>query len=247
MISSTHQAILSKAQKLRAMTQGAGASEAEAAMAAQVLARLIAEHSITETELSVRQDAKGYAFTEYDLFVPDDGVFMLLLRGIARAYHCRFHFRQRKEDLLELGFPQKFIRFSIFGAELDREATVGLFHICYLAVATETESYSKTLGRVKGKVQSLRDFQVGMIERLTARITPTHSQAPTTGTALLVLKDQLVTDAYAQALRAKGIRLRQATGPRVSSSSSAYSAGQSAGSRVDLGGKKLSSQRLLPN
>jgi hypothetical protein len=222
-------AIIAKIQKLRAMTIQNGASENEASVAAAAIARLMAEWDISQSEADVRREASRCGQDYFCILRESPHEWRQVEIGIKRLFHLKVWASQFSEDILGLGWPQYFTKISFFGLPADVEAGRSLAEICHTAIANESLAESNRMGRAKGKAQYLASFRYGMAERLKERIIELIPVVPT-GTGLIVLKNQLVTEEFAKL----GISLRN-EGIRIQLNPTAFAAGQTAAGRVNLG------------
>lgn len=237
--------IIERIRKLQKMTLAAGCTENEAANAAALVAKLIAENNIGMDELRLRRDATGCIKDCHVELRGSEHDWVAIGKTLARTFGTRCWYSTDYEDVLELGFCTPTLRLWFFGLPADVEACVTIATICSYAVSTASGAFTVTQrGRGKGKAQACREFRFGMIARLAERITelrPTIEAS--TGTALVVVKTQLVNEEFLKL----GMRLRTVARPTINTSSAAYASGRTAGSRVDLGrGKVPTSRQALP-
>lgn len=236
-------ALLGRLRKLQSMTVANGCSEAEAHTALGILARLLAEYQIDDTELSLReaipQGCETASFEEIAKGVRD---WSECAWPIAKLFHCRAWRQRRVEDLLGLGIDVEFTRINFFGLPEDTAAAVTMLQIVNVAISSETERWLVRQGKPRrGKLGGenyagvVASFRAGMIVRLRERILelcPSPASGQSSGRALLSLKDQLVTEEFAKL----GLRLRVGRNAlRGVASAGAFAAGQKAGSGVRLG------------
>jgi hypothetical protein len=238
----TRDEILSRIRKLSRMTTENGCSEAEAALANAKLSALLEEHNLTVTEAQLREDSHRLVEDEFCEINATRDNWLVVCGPIAKLFHCQAYSTSRTEDSLGLGILTPIQAVKYFGFETDVAAAIAMTQICFSAIRHGVTTFSQST-RGKRKAQ---DFELGMGRRLAERIRELAPKAaPATGQALMVVKDQLVTDAFAQHLRSQGIRLGKSRG-REAGNSAAYSAGQSAGSNVDLNAhQKVSGTRAL--
>lgn len=238
---SARSSIIAKIQKLRAMTTEAGASENEASMAAAAIARLMAEHNISQTEASIRSEAASCHRTHFHVMADAPLEWREYTVGAIRKLFTIQTWRETvQEDLLDLGTPQKLIKFSFFGLPADVAAAVALSEIIHLAITAEVFKELQTLKarRLKAPERKdwLRSFRIGMAVRLSERIKALiPAPQPSTGTGLMVLKSQLVTAEFAKL----GINIGPGRMVPVEVHPQGYAQGQASANRVDLGGAKV--------
>lgn len=223
---SDRDAIIARIQKLRKMTETAGATEAEAQTAIAMIAKLMAQHGLTETETQLKADAEGM-ITDY-IILWQTGVdeWSMLPAAIGKLYHTRPYYQRGTEDILEIGQMTSCTYVKFFGYPIDVAAACATMQLCATAVNVESCAF-------KGRAIDKYSFRKGMIDRLRERIqeitTQRDATAPT-GTGLMVLKNQLVREEFAR------------VGPRLGNThicdravnASAVAAGRAAGERVDL-------------
>jgi hypothetical protein len=227
-------ALIEKIRKLSKMTQANGASESEAAMAAKTMSRLIEEYNISSSELEVRADANGCIKDSFSAMrgmdIWTDGCW-----DIGELFHCKVWRSKGNMELMDdLELPS--IEMNFYGFPQDVEAAVSLCRIIYIAVQHATISFTKSTGLRKSKARDLKieSFALGMAQRLRERVRelippPVLSQ----GRGLMVLKDQLVTDKFAEYCRLNGLTFGHARERRIADPN-AYHAGRAAGANVDL-------------
>lgn len=228
------EALVSRIRKLSKFTTQAGCTEGEAALALAKVRALIAEHNVTQDELSVRFEASRCItdeFVELNATVSDWTQICLPLSAL---YSTRcWYSKKDNADPLGIGMPMPIVQAKFFGLAADVAACIATCSIVYTAVSGEASKF-------KGHRIS---FRLGMIARLCERLREMKvaERMPTTGNALVVLKNALVTEEFARL----NLRLRDVQLKRTVSDGASYRAGASAGSRVDLGAGKVTGQRQL--
>lgn len=230
-MTTSRDAIISKLRKLSSMTTANGCSEAEAQAAAAVIARLMAEHAISQNEYSIRAEA---ASCTQDFFLDvcsELADWTLVCKPIAKLFGTKAWASAKTEDLLEIGLPITYHQITYFGLPADVAASLAMTTIISMAINTESTSWRKTH---RGKAQ---DFRMGMIDRFIERLAGlTPPPVPSSGTSLIVLKDQLVTEEYAKL----NMRLRANNRRFTTPNTPAYAQGRAAADRSDLGrGQRL--------
>lgn len=226
------QDIISRVRKFAAMTTANGASESEAAMAAKFLAKLIAEHNIQETELTLKADAKGCL---KDSFTALHGLdhWTEACWAIGRLFHCEVY-RSKTGIALADDFSVPTVEMNFYGYPQDVAACIALCRIIYLAVGQETNRYGKPMRKSREKTLKLNSFSLGMAKRLNERVNeliPPPQES--TGRGLMVLKDQLVTSEFADYCTANKLRIRPAVNVTVADYTS-FHAGRAAAANVNL-------------
>lgn len=220
---------IDRIRKLRRMTVANGCTEAEALLALQRIAELIATYDLTDSEVNLRQDRGSCTKGLYSELRSTHADWTLVCASIAKLFHCRAYQEFVFEDVFGLGTKEKILQVVFFGYPQDVEACEAMTEICYTAINTE----SGKLKRPRKLI--LQSFRQGMIQRLRERIKDMAiAQAPVSGsTALIVLKDQLVTEEFAKL----NMRFRKTHTSTMSVDESAYAAGQAAADRVNLGNR----------
>lgn len=236
--------LIRRAQALAAMSHANGCSEAEAATAFAMLCALRTKHAIGDDEMSVRREAHDIltdSFSILEEHFADWGPHALgPIQGLL-SVRCRI--ASDYKDALGLGFPTMTVTIKFFGYPTDVAAAIAMAEIIHTAIATTTLVWSKST-KIKGKAK-LQSFRIGMAQRLGERINELKpkAQANSQG-ALIVLKDQLVTEAYAKEFGTGG-RTIQANTIRDAASASA---GRARANNIALGyaSEVGGSRRALP-
>lgn len=238
--------IIDRARKLAKMTQTNGASEAEATLAAKLLSDLTEEFGLTQTELTLKADAKGMIadfFQSLEKRRHKRGQtiappWATVGFATSKLFSTRAYLSTDHGDPFDLGISVPVIKLNFYGYPEDVAAAISLTTICYIAMTSSAE-------KEKTKEEQL-SFEIGMADRLKERILQLKAERETRfiGTSLIVVKDALVTQEYKNYLRDEGIRL-SSSAPSIPLNSAAYAKGQEAGSRVDLGQRaKINSPTL---
>lgn len=216
------EALAARVRKLSKMTTENGCSETEAAFAAQRIAEIMAAHALTQDELSLKADAAHCIQDEFIIFGQDFGDWPSLQASIARLYGTKpWVSKVRLEEIEDLGISHPVRPFVFYGMPYDVVACISTMSICYSAVSSAAE----------GERRKRADFASGMVARLCQRVNLLRPKF-TTGTALISLKDQLVTDEFAKLnIRLRGIR----RAVRIADPQ-AYAKGFAAGASVNLTG-----------
>ncbi len=143
-------------------------------------------------------------------------------------------------------------RIVIFGLRGDVEMARYLYDMLTAVIAAEVKAFDKREKDLRwqaiwnsGGDAQLRDrdgrsarmsFQVGMADRINGRLIQMAADLEpvaktASGTALVVVKNALVNEAYAKL----GLRLKTLTGGPSAHDMAAYGQGQEAGNKVNLG------------
>lgn len=175
-------------------TEARGATAAEAETFMRKARKLMREHNFTAEDLANQTDAcidfaQRTVRTGTEFNIIDE----IVLTTIAE-------FTETKVFKVEL--DGKFdIRF--FGYRVDTELATHLYRICLEALTTEWNKYKVRLGGLKMNAKAERKartaFQVGIALRLKERLIDLMNKDESTGTDLIVLKNQLVVAAFAAA------------------------------------------------
>lgn len=216
------EALYAKARKLAAMTVANGCSEAEAAFAASKLADLLREHNFTMDEATLREEA----FVRHRE-LHEDGVGRRLWKvanGVAHLTGCRYWHNTvaRSKNGVEVNF---------YGFEHEVEVAKYMLAICAHAMRSERDRLYALhkLRDEKTRKRIIVPFLDGMADSLRDRLRAMKPTAPP-GKGLVVLKDQLITKAMADA----GIKLRTITMAESHDYEGAYTDGVRAGLNVPL-------------
>lgn len=178
---------LEKVAALLAKTEQRGATEAEAAEAMRLARKIIADNNITADQI-VARDRACIDFTESvgrpsarQLTIVDQ----ILLNAIARFTDTKGYLVANSDGTTQPRF---------FGYRVDVELAAFIYAICSSAIATESDKYAAGI-QTNGRQKAVHNFRVGVAVRLRERLNDFHANDPTTGTDLIVLKNQLVTAA----------------------------------------------------
>ena len=123
--------------------------------------------------------------------------------------------------------------FNFFGMPEDVELAIFLMEVIYRAIENETRRFTKSPSYqlCSNRRRATTSFKVGLAQRLAERLVkPVKAAAASTGTALVVLKEQKVVDSY----NALGMKLKPWKNSTRVRDHHAYSAGRAAGDRVNL-------------
>lgn len=209
-------------QALQAKTQDNGCTEEEALAAAAKLGQLLEEHNLSIDEVGVRDETAECRKNE--VFAADDyaGTLVVGIKNFCGIIAYREH---------GAGHAGKYV---FFGTAHDVEIALYLYEICAEAMDNDWQSYMDRHGYSMKKRMS---FRAGFAHRVYDRLMEMKRERDernrkATGTALMVLKDQLVTEAFQRQLGIKLVKCRE--GRNMQADPSAYREGQSAGGRVNL-------------
>lgn len=235
----TRPELIERLRKLSKLTTQNGCTEHEANSALTKLMALMAEHGVAQSELHVREDVRGCIQDYFPDLSTKAQPWQYCVTTIAKLFTCRAWLSKGQEDVLDLGFEQEITFVKYFGTPTDVAACIALSSIICIAIRTESDLWSKGKRPNKNAVDS---FEMGMVNRLNERLRAMTPPPPiSNGKDLVVLKSQLVNAEYAKL----GLNLSKSHTRTSNLNAGAYHQGQSAASRVDLGGAKVSGQRLM--
>jgi hypothetical protein len=235
-----------KIRALAAKTVEAGATEEEALAAMNVVGRLLTQYNLSMNELDVRDASYRTIHMQIgrqkrhpvDHCVPS----IAALTGTKTWFHKRWG---TKADST----------YAFFGQEQDLQMAEYLFKLIMSAMASELQAFKQTeeyriqyyrtaLGdkghrsRTAGeRASACISFQRGMASRLAVRLHQMKKEqddalkAHSNCTALVVLKGQLIEDAFK---KQSGIKLRSARVGYHVGNLSAFAAGHEAGEKLNL-------------
>lgn len=223
-------ALIARIQKLAALANCAGATEAEALSAATKMQTLIADYNVTRDELSLRRDAKGCVCEFIYIANADKSNWQRIHDSIAKLFGCKSYRTRSQEDLLGLGFKEWIVTIHFFGLPEDVAAAKGFMIIMEQQCIAEIAKWNKTPDQRRMQ----KDFELGLFERLRDRILALiPPPVASSSRGLIVLKDQLVSNEWAQYLIDQDLKMRKNRGTSVADEG-AFTSGQSAANRVDL-------------
>jgi hypothetical protein len=229
--------------RIKALTEKTvanGCTEAEALSAAEMVGRLLERYALSMDEIEVR--SARCVQVEVELGSRRRGPIDGAIPATARFCDCKVWLAPAARagaggSVREQ--PRPGIRYIFFGFETDTALAAYLFVVIGRAIATETVAFKQANPRLKAirLRQASSSFQHGLVARVAARLDTMHEEREAsvralrvTGTALIVVKHQVVEDAF----RETKVRLvsMNGLGPRVSTKH--YEAGWAAGDRVNL-------------
>jgi hypothetical protein len=222
---------------LQAKTEDNGCTEEEALAAAAKLGQLLEEYDLAIDEVGLREDASQCR--KFEVFAADDyaGALITGLKHFCGIIAYR-----------NTGGEGHGGKYTFFGVPHDVEIALYLYEICAEAMERDWADYMEHYGYSMKKRMS---FRAGFSHRVYDRLMQMKRERDdrtraATGTALLVLKDQLVTQEFAQRFGIKLVKVRG--GGNAAADENAYRQGMSAGGRVNLnnplGGGGADSSRI---
>lgn len=205
-------------RELKNRTEDRGFTEAEALQAAKQLGELLEKYDLTIDEVGVKEDAAKCA--KNVVFAADNAASSFVT---AIGKFCSLIVYE------ETGGSTKFV---FFGTPHDLEIGIYLYEMLSDSVERDWADYSERFGYSMKKRMS---FRAGFANRVYTRLIEMKNERDArnraqTGTALMVLKNQLVTEEFQKQL---GIKLVKSRGT-VAADSHAYMHGQAAGNRTNL-------------
>ena len=225
--------------RIKALTEKTvanGCTEAEAMSAAEMVGRLLERYALSMDEIEVR--TARCVQVEVELGSrrrrPIDGT----VPAIARFCDCKVWLTPAAREGVS-GEKPKGIRYIFFGFETDTALAAYLFAVIDRAIKTETSGFKLANPRLKAiKLRrASSSFQHGLVARVAARLETMHAEREAavraqraTGTALMIVKNQVVEEAF----RETDVKLVNMYGLGAKVIPSAYQAGLVAGDRVNL-------------
>jgi len=232
-----------KIKSLAAKTVANGCSEQEAISAMEGVGRLLAQYNLTMEECDVRESVCKTIFMDIgrERRHPIDSCINSLADLVGAR--CWFHRRWGKGGRM----PSQY---AFFGQEQDLELISYLFKVIHSAIEAESKAfkqsaeyaergadYSNSGWKAGARRSATVSFQRGMASRIGQRLRELKAaneaelaKHRTTGTALVVLKKQIIEDAWQN----EGIKLSSARSSYAIRDSSAFEHGHRAGDKVNL-------------
>jgi hypothetical protein len=220
--------IKAKIAKLANMTTENGASENEAMFAAKRIAELLDAHGMTISEMKDFQNENSVNKMETGSFGSKKKLHEVqyCVTAIAEFFDCKV-WANRGTDSHKIKF---------FGFPQDVVAALALTEALVHAMESDYKLwFSNQNSEVHGKTLR-KNFMLGFCSRINARLKEMKlaRNVATTGTALIVVKGQVVTEEYAKL----NMTVKKAYRSTYTSNNAAYEAGQSAGNTANLGNTK---------
>lgn len=206
---------------LQDKTEENGCSESEALAAAAKLGALLEEYNLNIDEVGIRQDAA--ACKKNEVFAADDYAGTLVV-GI--KHFCGIIAYTVSGE----GHAGKYV---FFGTPHDLEIALYLYEVCAEAMEYDWAGYMSKYGYSLKKRAS---FRAGFAHRVYDRLMEMKRERDdrmraATGTALMVLKDQLVTQEFQRQIGIKLVKRRASGG---AADPDAYRHGFARGGAVNL-------------
>jgi hypothetical protein len=219
--------VKARIKALAEKTVSNGCTEAEAMAAADMVGRLLERYALSMAQIDVREERC------IQVEVPIGGKQRRPIDGcitaIARFCDCKVWVSR------DLAAPS----YVFFGFEVDTALASYLFKVIDRAMRTELKAFRKAHPRLKGVGlrSASKSFQQGMAARIADRLDEMHRERDasvaaqrSTGTALILVKHQVVEEAFRQT----EVRLVSAGRLNHARQNGAFRHGLLAGNRVNL-------------
>jgi hypothetical protein len=226
------QKIKARIKALASKTVDRGCSENEAMAAMAMVGKLLNQYNLTMSEIDVREQVCSSITipTGRSRNAIDSIVMPLASLFEAKVWRSTRRNAQWKKES----------SYIFFGTEDDLEMIKYLYHVIEQALANEKLSFKHSAVYVmsRSKKAATRSFGYGMAFRIAERLREQKAEmnaaeafrTSTTGTSLVVLKGQLVTDEFAKL----NLKLTTVASRRTVSNNAAFAKGHEAGNRVNL-------------
>lgn len=220
--------IKAKIAKLANMTIENGASESEALFAAKKIAELLDAHGMSIEEMKDFQNENSTNKMETGEFGNKKKLHEVqyCVTAIADFFDCKI-WATRGNDAHKIKF---------FGFPQDVAAAMALTEALVYAMESDYKKWFNSQNSdVHGKTLR-KNFMLGFCSRINARLKEMKlaRNSANTGTALIVVKGQVVTEEYAKL----NMKISKSYRTVYSSNNAAYEAGQTAGNTANLGNTK---------
>lgn len=215
--------LIERIKALQARTLDNGCTESEAMTAANLCARLMAEHDLTMTDVEIGDERCQISYL--DTGRKSNHEIQFCIGAIARF--CDTEIWISKRDGTQ--------NYVFFGMAKDTDFAKFLHNTVKNAMDMELTSYKircVELGELTGRRQS-HSFLLGMAVRIGERLNEMKKEnqrdiLQTTGRDLVVVKNSVVKSQFAEL----GLKLRKGGNGSRSGDSNSMAAGKSAGNRV---------------
>lgn len=194
--------IRAKISALLKKTEANGASESEAAAAMAIASKLMAEHGVTMSDIKENTAAaRDFSKRHVNKGAKNLSVVDKFVATAIATYTDTKVWNSKGFDGFKMGKTKMKAKYSsnlmFYGYSVDVELAEYIYKICDSAVETEWKKFSRTVpagSRAKARVT----FQLGMALRLRDRLLEmkTTNIQESNGTALVVLKKQLVETSF---------------------------------------------------
>lgn len=221
--------LLDRIRHMQQRTVDNGCTEAEAMTAAALVAKLMDKFGFEQTDLELKLEP----VTETSWFSKDKqlGRITYVTNAIAQYCDCKVWMSKRYTN----GSLRESIQF--FGRESDVAVATYMTHLLHTAMFSAWVDYRPTRPQHVKLTHARRAFELGFCARVSKRLREMKAERNAsispetgkTGQSLVVIKNQVVTEAFA----AKHLRLR--TRPAMQAKSAdAWISGAAAGDKVRI-------------
>lgn len=226
----TRENVLDRIAKLLALSEGAGATPNEAAVAAATAQRLMEQHQIDRAELG--DDDEERVSDEHDPLYDGEGKLPSWLGALAdvvtRANACRVWI-----STLRARTP-KGVRvrnqLMVIGRKSDVQVAHYLFQFARREIERLVEDY-RSRGLISGRTQ-LTNFRSGAVWALRRKLTETQKAARSAASSQAIVRLDERDDEAERALEGKGLRTRKLS--RHTPDKEAWALGTKAGASIDV-------------
>lgn len=218
------ESIRKKISALLRKNEESGAGETEANAAMTMAQKLMQEHGVTMEDIKT-QERKSDDFSEKKINEGRKNLHEVDLYGITSAIATftdttAFKRKIRGQDA----------SLVFFGYNADVELAEYIREVCKRAMETEWKQFVANNDLTGHKRAHRKNFMIGMSDRIAKRLRTlkeSHTES-TTGTELVVLKNQLVV----QALNERNVNIRKNNRKVTYNDDDSFRSGQDAGDRV---------------
>lgn len=225
-------------RKIQALLNTNGCSEHEATERMRKARELMDKHYLTMSDIEIQQEEvvkESFDRPEVKAIATVDGA----LYGIAEYCGVKHWYTTRQERDLFSGEIIERRLITFLGLKQDVDMSYWLYEMIGNVIETESEDYIDNnlfkLTTAKLRKDAAYAFEVAMAHRINGRLKEmaeamNASAKTATGTALMVIKNQLVDEAYAKL----NLNLRYSTNRTKVKDGLAVAAGLAAGDNVNL-------------
>ena len=228
---SNQDSIAAKIRALLAKTVENGASEAEAMMAMAKASQLMTKYGLSITDVELR--AEKCVTNSINSGQKNRGGMARIAVRLAQFCNCKVWSEQRRDENGKIVSYHQF-----FGLESDTQIAQYFYDMIKAVMEAETARFKKTAiyddaqyhsgGRRRATASFISGFARRINERLQDMIDERDGEYRSTGSDLIVVKNQIVTEEFAKLK----LRLTSASSSRTRLNGEAYGAGKAAGERV---------------
>lgn len=222
-------------RELQQKTEENGCTEQEAMAAAAQIGKLLEQYDLEIDEIGVREDAA--ACRKNEVFAADDAA-GAIITGL--KHFCSL--------IAYIDSNSRSTKYVLFGTPHDLEIALWLYETLMEAIERDWTDFMDKYGySLKKRISFRAGFSHRVYDRLMEMKAERDARNSTTGTSLIVLKDQLVTEEFTKQL---GIKLVKRKARGFAADPNAYQQGMAAGGRANLnnplGGGSGSGGSYLP-